>query len=328
MKICVIGSSGHYQNACSQASAREGVSITAAAPGHKDEKPANLSEYKSLPVPRTYSDYREMLDSEKPDAAIVNSRFDLNGKIAADILERGINVYCEKPVASSLEDLEILRKQIKKDGPLFCAMHELRYSPGMQSARAALRQKDLGGLIMITAQKSYRLNSRPEFYRNRATYSGTIPWVGSHAVDWIYWFSGKKFISGSAVHTNMYNNGHRDLEMSAHATMLMEGGIPAGMNLDYARPAGAPTHGDDRVRICCERGVIEVKDETASLINEEGIQSPLPIPKISGIFSDFLDKLTGKSPSDLPTPEDSLYITEICLKLRDSADNNGEKVSF
>ena len=58
-----------------------------------------------------------------------------------------------------------------------------------------MRDGTVGQIRLMNAQKSYKLGRRNEFYKIRSTYGGTIPWVGSHAIDWLYWFSGEKFES-------------------------------------------------------------------------------------------------------------------------------------
>jgi hypothetical protein len=51
--------------------------------------------------------------------------------------------------------------------------------------------------------------------KNRETYAGMIPWVGSHAIDWLYRFSGEKLKSVFAAHSTKENQGHEELETSA-----------------------------------------------------------------------------------------------------------------
>ena len=44
------------------------------------------------------------------------------------------------------------------------------------------------------------------------------------------------------------------------------------MNLDYYRPAGAPSHGDDRIRLAGTEGVLEVSGGKVTLITAEETQ--------------------------------------------------------
>jgi predicted dehydrogenase len=58
----------------------------------------------------------------------------------------------------------------------------------------SIKQGSIGKVRLMNSQKSYKLGSRSEFYKHRQTYGGTIPWVGSHAIDWMYWLSGRDLL--------------------------------------------------------------------------------------------------------------------------------------
>jgi len=53
-------------------------------------------------LPRTYSDYREMLDRERPEFVSVLVPAHLTEGICKDCFSRGIHVHCEKPLALDL----------------------------------------------------------------------------------------------------------------------------------------------------------------------------------------------------------------------------------
>jgi hypothetical protein len=88
--------------------------------------------------------------------------------------------------------------------------------------------------------------------------------VGIHAVDWVYAFSGKRFLS---VDAQCFGNP----EMAALCRYSMEDGVMASVNLDYYRPASAPTHGDDRIRCAGTAGVLEVMNGKITLSDRPGI---------------------------------------------------------
>ena len=48
------------------------------------------------------------------------------------------------------------------------------------------------------------------------------------------------------------------LATAAHCIFALDSGAVASADIDYMRPEGAPTHGDDRMRAVGEKGVIEV----------------------------------------------------------------------
>lgn len=328
-RVCFVGSSGHYPYALEGMKARPDASAVAVAPGCEGEDIERVATRLSSlgNAPRVYEDYREMLDSEQPDVAVINTYFALNAGIVIEALNRGIHVFVEKPVATTLEDLERVKAAHAASGKKLAAMLGLRYAPHFYTAWKAVREGAIGAVRLITAQKSYRLGQRGDNYKKRELYGGTIPWVGSHAIDWLYWFGNKRFLSVVASHSSMHNRGHGDLEMTAICHFVMEDELLAAANIDYWRPSTAPSHDDDRIRVAGTTGVIEVRSGKAYLISEErtGVEE-LPNAVPGNIFSDLLDEISGHGQC-LVSAEDSFYVTEACLRARESADT-GQMVYF
>lgn len=92
------------------------------------------------------------------------------------------------------------------------------------------------------------------------------------------------------------------------------------MSIDYLRPNNAPTHDDDRLRVVGTTGIIEVINNKVLLINDEvsGIRE-VPLEQDGSIFLDFLKEVEGKGKCMI-SAEDSFEVTRICLKARQSAD--------
>ncbi|MEJ6950714.1 Gfo/Idh/MocA family protein [Natronospora cellulosivora (SeqCode)] len=328
MDICIVGASGHANYAISAIAKDENSKLAGIAAGTEGEnldgllKRINNSGQKI----EVFHDYKEMLDILNPDILVVNSYFNKQAEISIEALNRGMHVFVEKPIATNLEDLALVRdayqKASKKKEIFLASMFGIRYTPWFMTAWKHVQQGKIGKVRLMNAQKSYRLGQRADFYKNRETYGGTIPWVASHAIDWLYWFAGEKFTSVYASHSKQYNSEHGDLEMTGMMHFNMENEIVAAVNVDYLRPGTALSHGDDRIRLAGTDGVVEVRDDKVYLINsdKEGMQE-LELEETKGIFTDFLEEVRGESPC-LINAEDSFYITEVCLKARKSADEN------
>jgi predicted dehydrogenase len=322
MNVCLIGVSGHYGYALGGISADGNCEVAGVAPGSPEEDLTPLvnrlrSQGRN---PVCFDDYRRMLEELRPDVAVVNCHFADHARVGIEVLKSGCHLFIEKPVAVTEEQLKALRQAYLESGRHLAAMHGLRYHPAFYTAWKAVRNGAVGEIRLIHAQKSYRLGSRPDFYRKRERYGGTIPWVGSHAIDWIRWFSGKTFDSVYASHSKRFNREHGDLEVSALCHFVLEDEVFASASIDYLRPEQAPSHGDDRIRVAGSDGILEVRDGKVWLINQEsdGVRE-LPLEHPGNIFADFLGQIRGEKRC-LVSAEDSFYVTEICLKARESAD--------
>lgn len=302
MKVCYIGNCGHSKEAHKVLKKREDVTLCGIAPGSEYESEEKLLK---LGVP-LYPSYTEMLDEVRPDLAIVSPVFGKTAEVILACAARGIDVFSEKPVATTLEDLAKVEKAVKEAGIRFSAMHFLRFRPSFYTAAQMVKNGAIGDVRLLTAQKSYKFGTRPTWYYDRTLYGGTIPWVGIHAIDWVYAFSGKKFLSVNA-------RAFGSPETHALCQFELEDGAMASVNLDYYRPASAPSHDDDRIRCAGTEGVIEVTRDRIVLIDKDGEREIAPT-EAPNLFACFLD---GEA---LLSAEEVFYLTRVALSARDAAD--------
>ena len=171
---------------------------------------------------------------------------------------------------------------------------------------------------MLNGRKSYKLGTRPDFFKAKDTFGGLIPWVGIHAIHWIYALGGLKFKSVVATTDNSVNFGYGDLETTSACIFTMENGAIATVTADYFRPSGASTHDDDRIRVVGTKGIVEYQCGKVTLIDENGARELEMLPK-KDVFALFLDRISGKDAG--VSMEESIYITKVALKARESADS-------
>ena len=303
MKVCFVGACGHWSQAYACLKDRQNVMFGGFAPGSQEEECTGTIDA-AIPF---FEDYKMMLDEVKPDLAIVSPIFGITGQVIIECAKRKIDVFAEKPIASSIEELNAVYEAIKKNGIRFSAMHYLRFDPSFYHAAQMVQNGKIGQIKMITAQKSYRYGQRPKWYADSKLYGGTIPWVGIHAVDWISHFSGKRFLSVTARSVG------RNPEMAALCQFQLEDQVIASVNVDYYRPEKAPSHGDDRIRCVGTEGVLEVASGKISLMNQEGCFEfyPNTAPEL---LSEFLD-------SEMPISLDEIFhITKAVIAAKESAE--------
>lgn len=322
MKIAIIGSVGHYNYALEGIKDRDDITVAGIAPGGEDENVFMLQDrlcdmgYK----PHFNEDYRVMLDEVQPDIAVVNPFFFRNADISVDVLKRNIHLFIEKPVSTTLEGLENVESAYSRCRVNLCAMFGIRYDAAFLTAKKLIDDGAVGNIRIMDARKSYRLGKRADLYKLRSTYGGTIPWVGSHAVDWLRWLSKEEYTKVYASHSIMDNDDNGDLELTAMCHFNMTNDVIASASIDYLRPGMAPTHGDDRIRIAGTKGVLEVREGRIYLVDHiiPGEREIELLPE-GNIFADFLNEIEGKGKC-MVTAKDSFTVTRVCLKARYSAD--------
>ena len=113
------------------------LDITALAditPSAMDDKAAKFS----LDGTRHYTDYREMLDREKPELVAIATESGKHAAIALDCLDSGCNVIIEKPIALSLSDADAIIAKAKQTGLKVCTSHQNRFNKSVKKIREAL----------------------------------------------------------------------------------------------------------------------------------------------------------------------------------------------
>ncbi|MFH1760019.1 MAG: Gfo/Idh/MocA family oxidoreductase [bacterium] len=320
VNVALIGHVGHWGHSIQGIPDIPEAKWTCFAPGMDgEEKEAGVINHPLYsPAVRKYEKWKELLDKENIQIAIVAPRYYLAAEIATECAKKGIHIICEKPLGVTLAGLESLKAAVKENNVKCSAMFTARYSPWFHAAYKAVREGKIGNPILATGQKSYKLGQRPDWMRARKTYGGTIPWVGIHAIDWVRWITGLEYVSVSAHHGNLANPGHNELEDSAMVLYKFNNGGSAAISIDYLRPEAADTHGDDRVRVAGSEGVVEVIEEKAFIIDKYG-RRELEQEKVPSHFVDFYNYVY-KDRDPIISTEDSFRVTEVALKARDAAD--------
>ena len=323
LKLALIGSRGHVGYVFKVLKDLPELDLCAVSGGDW-EAPDTLMEASAKAgfSPQYFDDYLQMLDTVKPDIVSICGPFELHAKMCCDCLERNIHVFCEKPIALELEELDQIRAAYDacdKEKVKIISMVGYRGEAPFRTAYDIVSRGLIGKVKMINTRKSYKLGVRPPHYHKRATYGGTIPWVGSHAFDWIYWMGGNsRFNTIQAMHDISDNRGNGDMEMTALVTCVLENKIMASASIEYLRPAGAPTHGDDQVRVAGTLGVVEVMHDKVTLITADKMEEVELLPE-RGVFYDFVRHIIYGEPCVVDA-EATFELTRACLAARDYAD--------
>jgi predicted dehydrogenase len=93
----------------------------------------------------------------------------------------------------------------------------------------------------------------------------------------------------------------------------------ATLVFDYFRPDAAPGHGDDRLRVAGERGIIEVAGGEATLLCHERPPCRLEKEEPLSLFEEFVRHLEQGTPMRI-TAEEAFAVSELALRSREAAD--------
>jgi predicted dehydrogenase len=317
MRIAFIGGHGHHylKNLLHQKDLE--LEVAASSDGY-DTPAAQRALPKwtvpHRPAPCWFETPCELFDQFKPDVVSIGAVYAHNGTLAAQALERDIAVVCDKPIAASWSQLEQLRALTENTPRKLLTEFPFRARPEFRAARAAVQAGQIGEVILLTVQKSYRFGTqRPAWYSRREDYPGTLFWVASHGVDAAYFCGGIPYSQVTRVGGNTSQPAYAPaLEDHVVALFGLQNGGHALVHADFLRPEGASTHGDDRMRIAGSQGVVEVRQGRCQLIDNQGEHDITDSVEVRPIEEEFLAAIRGEE--SVYSTQDSLLIAEYLLQ--------------
>ena len=103
-------------------------------------------------VPRTYTDFRKMMETEQPDVVAFIAPPAIRSQVVLPVLEyKPKALVIEKPMAISLEEAEEMVDAADKAGTCFVISHQCRYSEEMIKLRDLIQTGRLGKIEKIIA---------------------------------------------------------------------------------------------------------------------------------------------------------------------------------
>ncbi len=159
--------------------------------------------------PRTYADFRKMLDAGRDiDAVLIATPVDTHKMITIAALEVGKNVYCEKPMAVKPEDVRLMVNAAHSAKGIFQAGFQLRHDPNRQRAIQFIHQGGIGRVLyMHGTRHTGDLPRGTPWYFDRARSGDNIVEQACHILDLFVWAAGgpplRAFGSGGI---NLYRN--------------------------------------------------------------------------------------------------------------------------
>lgn len=109
----------------------------------------NLQNIKDNYCSKVYDDYREMLDTEKPDIAFILTENCQKPQVVEECARRGINVSIEKPIAISYDEAKRIDTAVKKYGIEAVVNWPVVWREYVMKMKAALDSKLVGEPIKL-----------------------------------------------------------------------------------------------------------------------------------------------------------------------------------
>lgn len=141
-------------------------------------------------IPFCSVDYADLYS--RVDAVLIATPNATHSKIAADFLEQGIHVLCEKPLAVSSADAEAMFAAANKSGARLMAGQSRRFGSNILLAQQMISSGHFGAIRQLSASLGgdYRHWKARTDYRSHKELAGggVLMDIGIHLVDLAIWF--------------------------------------------------------------------------------------------------------------------------------------------
>lgn len=191
-----------------------------------------------------YSDYRELLQAQKPDLAIISFPPNDAPVAIATALNANCHVLSEKPGCVRLVEFERLCTIAHAHRRNLMLAFATRVNPIVVKAKDLVRGGTLGklyGASMFFLADQARLRG-PEYHKSWAASKhraggGHLIWLGIHYVDAVQFICGQQIVEVCGFTANVGGQ-PLDVEDSAAVTMKFEGGMLGTLQSGYYLDSG------------------------------------------------------------------------------------------
>jgi predicted dehydrogenase len=251
IRVGLVGAGAAAEGIHLPALARTRTVDTVAIVDPSDERVELMKKKFGIPV--SYRDHRELIPHV--DAAIVGVPHQYHAPVTIDLLEAGIHVLVEKPMALSTVECDAMIDASRRSGACLAVGLLRRFAPTLRYTKEVLESGMLGTI------RSFDVREGMVFrwpVKSAAMFSpqcgGVLADIGIHVLDLLLWWF------GDIVGLEYWDDAAGGVEADAVLNLEMAGGVTGRAELSRTRDLrnSCIIHGD--------RGTLEVGTKTDSTV--------------------------------------------------------------
>ena len=193
------------------------IRVVALADVHE---PSLAAALQMVPAATTFRDYGDLLEMDEVEAVLIAAPNFLHAEIAVAALAAGKDVFCEKPLATTVTECNRLVTAVEQSDRIFYLGFDLRCSPVLQKTRAVIAAGEFGDVRMVSCRE-LRLPflKKVEDWIVQEQYSGgALTDKNCHHFDVFNWLIDSEPVSvfASGGTDSVYRDGGKDMSMWEH----------------------------------------------------------------------------------------------------------------
>jgi len=203
-------------------------------------------------IPRTFTDYREMLKLPELDMIVVGAPNHLHCQIAVDAAGAGKHIVMEKPLCLNLAEADRMIAACKQAKVKFMYAEELCFTPKYVRLKKLLDEGALGAPTLIKQSEKHDGPHAAHFWDVERSGGGVTMDMGCHAIEFFRWMLGRPKIK--SVYAQMRTQVHGAKTKGEDNAILLvefENGVIGLAEESWTKPGGM----DDRAEVYGSKGV-------------------------------------------------------------------------
>jgi predicted dehydrogenase len=256
MKIGILSFAHHHGEAyISNLRHMENVELLGVA----DEDAGRGQKLAAQHEARFFPSYEALLEA-KPDGVIICSENNRHRPLVEMAASRGINILCEKPIATTYEDAHAVVDVCEQAGILLMTAFPMRFSAPLLEIKSRLDNGDFGDVYCFNATNQGELPTkhRAWFVDPVLAGGGAIMDHTVHLVDIMRWFLGSEVETVYACGNRVFHADEVQVETGALEMLTFSDKVFATIDASWSRPPYWPTWGGLTFEMVTQRGAIVV----------------------------------------------------------------------
>jgi len=201
-----------------------------------------------FPCAKYFSNYRELLETNSLDAAIIALPHALHATAAISCLEKGVHILCEKPIATNTADAEAMIQGAEKAGKILQVGYFRRFFRATRAIKQIIDQNILGKVVRFEFVEGENYSwpaASNSFFSYESSGGGVLIDAGAHTTDLMLWWF------GDYQSIDYYDDGApTGVESDLMADIIMQSGVKGRLRMSRSTPLA------NKYRIECEKGWI------------------------------------------------------------------------
>lgn len=234
--------------------------------------------------PKTYTDWRQIIDRKDIDAVYIATPPHLHSEMAVAALKSGKNVYCEKPIGVTPAQVKAVVEAARASNKIFTAGQQLRSQRLLAEAVRKIHEGIIGDILMIKAQRHANADlnhdgSSGDWYFDVTKSGGYLIEQSVHNLDLCNWvmrghplramgLGGINFYKNDPPGRTIYDNGHLVYEYDK--------GIKMSFTQNVFHPNRMP-NGNQYVYVYGSKGAVDLMAGPAMLYPLDRNAQPQPL---------------------------------------------------